>query len=62
MQVGDQSRRGGAGVGEPRAAEKRMKKQDDEGTREEGTGPDSGGQSGDTQGLSDAAEAGSESA
>ena len=61
MQVGDQSRRGGAGVGEPRAAEKRMKKQDDEGTREEGTGPDSGGQSGDTQGLSDAAEAGSES-
>jgi len=38
-----------------------MKKQDDEGTREEGTGPDSGGQSGDTQGLSDAAEAGSES-
>ena len=36
-------------------------KQDDEGTREEGTGPESAGQSGDTQGLSDAAEAGSES-
>ena len=30
-------------------------------TREAGTGPDSGGQSGDTQGLSDVAEAGSES-
>ena len=30
-------------------------------TREAGTGPDSGGQSGDTQGLSDLAEAGSES-
>ena len=38
-----------------------MKKQDDEGTREEGTGPESGGQSGDTQGLADEAEAGSES-
>jgi hypothetical protein len=38
-----------------------MKRQDDEGTREEGTGPESGGQSGDTQGLADAAEAGSES-
>jgi hypothetical protein len=30
-------------------------------TRQAGTGPDSGGQSGDTQGLSDVAEAGSES-
>jgi hypothetical protein len=30
-------------------------------TREEGTGPDSAGQSGDTQGLSDVAEAGAES-
>ena len=30
-------------------------------TREAGTGPDSGGQCGDTQGLSDVAEAGSES-
>jgi hypothetical protein len=30
-------------------------------TREAGTGPDSGGQSGDTQGLSEVAEAGSES-
>jgi hypothetical protein len=46
-----------------------MKKQDDQGirtdgsesTREEGTGPGSAGQSGDTQGLSDVAEAGSES-
>jgi len=38
-----------------------MEKHDDEGTREEGTGPESGGQSGDTQGLPDAAEAGSES-
>jgi hypothetical protein len=44
-------------------------KQDDEGiqpystvsTREKGTGPNSAGQSGDTQGLSDVAEAGSES-
>jgi hypothetical protein len=46
-----------------------MKKQTDEGirtystvsTREKGTGPGSAGQSGDTQGLSDVAEAGSES-
>ena len=46
-----------------------MKKQDDEGirtystvlTREKGVGPGSAGQSGDTQGLSDVAEAGSES-
>jgi hypothetical protein len=46
-----------------------MKKQDDEGvrvydtvsTRHEGLGPGSAGQSGDTQGLSDDAEAGSES-
>jgi len=46
-----------------------MKKQDGEGiepygsvtTRQKGTGPDSAGQSGDTQGLSDVAEAGSES-
>jgi hypothetical protein len=30
-------------------------------TKPRGTGPDSGGQSGDTQGLSDVAEAGSES-
>jgi hypothetical protein len=46
-----------------------MKKQHDEGiptydtvpTRPKGTGPGSAGQSGDTQGLSDVAEAGSES-
>ncbi len=46
-----------------------MKKQDDGEmrtygtvpTREKGTGPGSGGQSGDTQGLSDVAESGSES-
>ena len=46
-----------------------MNKQDDEGirtyatvsTREEGLGPGSAGQSGDTQGLSDLAEEGSES-
>jgi hypothetical protein len=46
-----------------------MKKQDNEGvrvyetvaTRHEGLGPGSAGQSGDTQGLSDDAEAGSES-
>ena len=46
-----------------------MKKQEDEGVRtygtispvEKGGGPDSAGQSGDTQGLSDVAEAGSES-
>ena len=46
-----------------------MKKQQDEGiptygsvsAREKGTGPGSAGQSGDTQGLSDVAEAGSES-
>ena len=46
-----------------------MKKQEDEGIRtygtvsprEKGIGPGSGGQSGDTQGLSDIAEAGSES-
>ena len=46
-----------------------MMKQDNEGARtystvsrrEEGLGPDSGGQSGDTQGLSDVAEAGTES-
>jgi hypothetical protein len=46
-----------------------MNKQPDEGmrtystvsTREQGTGPGSAGQSGDTQGLSDVAEAGSES-
>ena len=46
-----------------------MKKQEGEGietynsvtTREKGTGPDSAGQSGDIQGLSDVAEAGSES-
>jgi hypothetical protein len=46
-----------------------MKKQDDEGirtyntvsTREKGVGPGSAGQSGDTQGLSDVAEAGAES-
>jgi hypothetical protein len=48
---------------------KDMKKQQDEGirtygtvsNREGGLGPDSGGQSGDTQGLSDVAEADSES-
>src|SRR6478672_581907 len=48
---------------------KRMRKQDNEGvrtystvsTRGKGTGPGSAGQSGDTQGLSDVAEAGSES-
>jgi hypothetical protein len=47
----------------------RMKKQEDEGiqtyatvsTKEKGLGPGSGGQSGDTQGLSDVAEAGSQS-
>jgi hypothetical protein len=46
-----------------------MKKQDDKSMRtystvltsEEGAGPDSGGQSGDNQGLSDVAEAGPES-
>jgi hypothetical protein len=46
-----------------------MMKQEDEGIRTDGTfsarqkgmGPDSAGQSGDTQGLSDVAEAGSES-
>jgi hypothetical protein len=46
-----------------------MKKQDDEGIRtygtvspkQRGTGPRSAGQSGDTQGLSDVAEAGAES-
>ena len=46
-----------------------MKKQEDEGTRtyrpvsarNKGVGPGSAGQSGDTQGLSDVAEAGSES-
>ena len=46
-----------------------MKKQDDEGirtygtvpVRDKGMGPGSAGQSGDTQGLSDVAEAGSES-
>jgi hypothetical protein len=46
-----------------------MKKQDDEGiptvssvsARKKGTGPGSAGQSGDTQGLSDVAEAGTES-
>jgi hypothetical protein len=46
-----------------------MKKQDDEGiptyasvsARQKGTGPDSAGQSGDTQGLSDVEEADSES-
>jgi hypothetical protein len=46
-----------------------MKKQDEKGTRtydtvaagEKGTGPGSAGQSGDTQGLSDVEEAGSES-
>jgi hypothetical protein len=46
-----------------------MTKQDDEGVRtystisprEKGTGPGSAGQSGDTQGLSDVAEAGTES-
>jgi hypothetical protein len=46
-----------------------MKKQDDEGIRtygtvsvkDKGVGPGSAGQSGDTQGLSDVAEAGSES-
>ncbi len=38
-----------------------MKKQNDEGTPEEGTGPESAGQSGDTQGLPDTAEAGSQS-
>ena len=50
-------------------SKKRMMKQDDEGirtygtvsTREKGLGPGSAGQSGDTQGLSDVAEAGSES-
>jgi len=47
----------------------RMKKQDEQGipaygavsTKHPGLGPDSGGQSGDTQGLSDVAEAGPES-
>ena len=38
-----------------------MKKQNEEGTREEAQSPDSGGQSGDTQGLSGVAEAGPES-
>jgi len=57
------------GIGESRAPEKRMKKPDDEGVRtygtvsnrEKGVGPGSAGQSGDTQGLSDVAEAGPES-
>jgi hypothetical protein len=52
-----------------KCSQKRMKNQDDEGIRtyglvsssERGVGPGSGGQSGDTQGLSDIAEAGSES-
>jgi hypothetical protein len=56
-------------VGEPRAAIRSMTKKDEDETRtyrtvlgkEKGTGPGSAGQSGDTQGLSDLAEAGSES-
>ena len=57
------------GIGRPRAIQKHMKQRTDEGTRtyaivsaEERANPaDSAGQSGDTQGLSDIAEAGSES-
>src|SRR5258706_16356680 len=56
-------------VGRLRAVIKDMKKQEDEGIRtyasvsnkEKGIGPDSAGQSGDTQGLPDVAEADSES-
>jgi hypothetical protein len=56
-------------IGELRALEKRMSEKLDEemptyrilSTREKGTGPGSAGQSGDTQGLSDVPEAGTES-
>ena len=56
-------------MGKLRARKKRMRKQDDEGirtygtvaARQKGMGPGSAGQSGDTQGLSGVAEAGSES-
>jgi hypothetical protein len=56
-------------IGELRARRKSMSKHADEGmptystvsSREKGTGPGSAGQSGDTQGLSDVAEAGTES-
>ena len=56
-------------IGKQRAYGKGMKKHDDEGTRtystvlnrEKGAGTGSAGQSGDTQGLSDLAQAGSES-
>jgi len=56
-------------VGKPRAIISAMKKRDDESTRtyntvagkEKGLGPDSAGQSGDTQGLSELAGADSES-
>ena len=58
-----------ANIGEPRAASRYMTKKPDDAeptyrtvsTKEKGTGPGSAGQSGDTQGLSDLAEAGSES-
>jgi hypothetical protein len=64
-----QLRRKVTGIGASRAPGNRMNHQPDEsmrtyGTvsaREKGTGPGSAGQSGDTQGLSDVAEAGSES-
>jgi len=42
-------------------ADERIREDDDASTRQEGLGPGSAGQSGDTQGLSDVAEAGSES-
>ena len=56
-------------IGKSRATMKRMKKKDSEEIRtyspapakNKGTGPGSAGQSGDTQGLSDVAEAGSQS-
>lgn len=56
-------------VGQPACQNNGMKHEHEEGiptyarvtARQKGTGPDSAGQSGDTQGLSDAAEAGSES-
>jgi hypothetical protein len=59
----------GREAGQPRATIERMQNQGDEGIRtydsvrqgEAGMGPDSAGQSGDAQGLSDVAEAGSES-
>jgi hypothetical protein len=57
------------GIGRSSAPQNGMKNQDDErmrtystvATREKGMGPGSAGQSGDTQGLSDVSEAGTES-